>query len=86
MTTNSHIEQEHPDYTAKARMWRRYRDLYAGGEQFRENAAEYLLRRQKEPVEVYQERLRACLLRELSGLDRGLVYRDIGQAGAGIGI
>ena len=57
MTTNSHIEQEHPDYTAKARMWRRYRHLYAGGEHFRENAAEYLLRRQKEPIEVYQERL-----------------------------
>jgi hypothetical protein len=55
--TNTHIEQEHPDYTAKARMWRRYRDLYAGGEQFRSNAAEYLLRRQKEPLEVYQERL-----------------------------
>ena len=42
---------------AKARMWRRYRDLYAGGEQFRQNAAEYLVRRQKEPLEVYQERL-----------------------------
>jgi hypothetical protein len=38
-------------------MWRRYRHLYAGGEQFREHAAEYLLRRQKEPSEVYQERL-----------------------------
>jgi hypothetical protein len=38
-------------------MWRRYRDLYAGGEQLRANAAEYLLRRQKEPAEVYQERL-----------------------------
>jgi hypothetical protein len=57
LTTNSHIEQEHPDYTAKSRMWRRYRDLYAGGEQFRGNASEYLLRRQKEPIEVYQERL-----------------------------
>ncbi|MGA2711980.1 MAG: hypothetical protein ABSG41_02655 [Bryobacteraceae bacterium] len=55
--TNTHIEQEHPDYTNKSRMWRRYRDLYAGGEQFRHNAAEYLLRRQKEPLEVYQERL-----------------------------
>jgi hypothetical protein len=54
---NSHIEQEHPDYTSKSQMWRRYRDLYAGGEQFRLNAAEYLLRRQKEPLEVYQERL-----------------------------
>jgi len=54
---NHHIEQEHPDYSAKARMWRRYRHLYAGGETFRENASEYLVRRQKEPLEVYQERL-----------------------------
>jgi len=53
----SHIEQEHPDYASKARMWRRYRDLYAGGERFRHNAAEYLVRRQKEPAEIYQERL-----------------------------
>jgi hypothetical protein len=54
---NSHIEQEHPDYSAKVKTWRRYRDLYAGGEQFRQNAAEYLVRRQKEPMDVYQERL-----------------------------
>jgi hypothetical protein len=53
----SHIEQEHPDYSSNAQMWRRYRDLYAGGEQFRKNAAEYLVRRHKEPMEVYQERL-----------------------------
>jgi hypothetical protein len=38
-------------------MWSQYRDLYAGGEQFRSKAAQYLLRRQKEPLEVYQERL-----------------------------
>jgi hypothetical protein len=38
-------------------MWRRYRDLYAGGEQFRQNAAEYLVQRQKEPMATYQERL-----------------------------
>jgi hypothetical protein len=56
-SVNSHIEQEHPDYSSKAKMWRRYRDLYAGGEQFRRNAAEYLVRRQKEPMDVYQERL-----------------------------
>jgi len=54
---NRHIEQEHPDYTALARMWRRYRDIYAGGEKFRLHAAEYLVRRHKEPVEVYEERL-----------------------------
>ena len=34
-----------------------YRDLYAGGEQFKANAAEYLVRRQKEPGDVYGERL-----------------------------
>ena len=54
---NQHIEQEHPDYSARAAMWRRYRHLYAGGEQFRLHAAEYLMRRHKEPMEVYQERL-----------------------------
>jgi hypothetical protein len=31
--------------------------LYAGGEQFKRNAAEYLIRRQREPGEVYSERL-----------------------------
>ncbi len=38
-------------------MQRRYRDLYRGGEQLKANAAEYLLRRQKEPLAVYDERL-----------------------------
>ena len=56
-TKNSHIELEHPEYTARARMWRRYRHLYAGGEEFREHAAEYLVRRNSEPLEIYQERL-----------------------------
>jgi len=54
---NQHIEQEHPDYSEKARMWRRYRDIYAGGEHFRRHAEHYLVRRLKEPLEVYQERL-----------------------------
>jgi hypothetical protein len=55
--TNQHIEQEHPDYVCKRRLWRRYHDLYAGGEQFREHAAEYLVRRHKEGMEIYHERL-----------------------------
>ncbi len=38
-------------------MWRQYRDLYAGGEQFKLNADRYLVRRQKEPGDVYAERL-----------------------------
>lgn len=52
-----HIDAEHPDYASRKRLLRQYRDLYVGGEQFRSHSAEYLLRRQKEPLEVYGERL-----------------------------
>src|SRR5438067_4884860 len=51
------IDREHPDFTRQKRMWRMYRDLYSGGHDFKEHAAEYLLRRQKEPLDVYSERL-----------------------------
>jgi hypothetical protein len=51
------IEREHPEYTARKAMFRMYRDLYAGGLQLKANAAEYLCRRQKEPGDVYGERL-----------------------------
>src|SRR5512133_3193554 len=51
------IDREHPDYVARKAMWKMYRDLYAGGEQLKANATEYLMPRQKEPLEVYQERL-----------------------------
>lgn len=51
------INREHPEYVARKAMWRRYKDLYAGGEQIRERAAEYLVRRHKEPNEIFLERL-----------------------------
>jgi hypothetical protein len=51
------IDREHPDYTRRKPMWRVYRDLYAGGEQLKANATEHLARRQKEPSDVYAERL-----------------------------
>src|SRR5689334_9165843 len=51
------INREHPEYTARKAMWKQYQDLYAGGERLRANASEYLVRRQKEPAEVYEERL-----------------------------
>jgi len=51
------IDREHPEYAAKKLMWRKYRDLYAGGEPMRENAFEYLVRRHKEPNDIYAERL-----------------------------
>ena len=51
------INHEHPEYAARRIVWRQYRDLYAGGEQFKANADQYLVRRQKEPGDVYAERL-----------------------------
>src|SRR5580700_10439266 len=51
------INREHPEYAARKAMWRQYRDLYAGGEDLRRHAAEYLVRRHKEPGEIYMERL-----------------------------
>jgi len=51
------INQEHPEYRTNRDVWKKYSDLYAGGEQFRKSAAEYLIRRNREPSEVYIERL-----------------------------
>jgi hypothetical protein len=56
-TAMENINREHPDYVVRKAMWKKYRDLYAGGEQIREEASQYLVRRNKEPKEVYQERL-----------------------------
>src|SRR5208282_3948761 len=51
------INREHPEYVARKAVWKQYRDLYAGGEQLRANASSYLVRRHKEPGEIYLERL-----------------------------
>lgn len=51
------IDREHSEYRRHKLMWRMYRDLYTGGQEFKVRAAEYLLRRQKEPLDVYSERL-----------------------------
>lgn len=51
------LEREHPEYEARKAVWERYWDFYAGGEQIRQNAQKYLPKRQKEPAEVYFERL-----------------------------
>lgn len=51
------IDQEHPDFKYKRPMRHMYRDLYAGWHQFKSQAANYLLRRQKEPLDIYSERL-----------------------------
>lgn len=51
------IDREHPEYLALKHVWRRYRDLYIGGERLKLHAQEYLLPRQREPGDVYTERL-----------------------------
>jgi hypothetical protein len=51
------IEREHPEYSAKSHLWRKYRDLYVGGDTFLEHADRYLVRRHKEGGELYAERL-----------------------------
>ncbi len=51
------INREHPEYVLNKAMWKKYRVLYSGGEQMHEHAFEYLVRRNKEPNDVYQERL-----------------------------
>ena len=57
MEKMQNINREHPDYVARKAMWKQYKDLYAGGEQLRLNAGDHLVRRQKEPAQVYEERL-----------------------------
>jgi hypothetical protein len=61
------IDREHPEYTARKGVWKTYRDLYAGGEQFRANASAYLVRRHREPGEVYQERLARVFYENYAG-------------------
>ncbi len=51
------IDKEHPEYKAKRETLRRYRDMYAGGQEFLNKADQYLIQRHKEPLEVYSERL-----------------------------
>jgi hypothetical protein len=54
---NHSIEKEHPQYTVNRRIWQRYNDLYAGGEQIAARATDYLVRRHNEGADVYSERL-----------------------------
>lgn len=51
------ITREHPEYRSSRRLMKRYSDLYAGGEQLKNSARDYLEMRQKEPYDVYTERL-----------------------------
>ncbi len=61
------IDREHPDFRKQQHTFRMYRDLYAGGLQFKQRAGEYLLRRQKEPLDVYSERLQRAFYQNYVG-------------------
>lgn len=61
------IDLVHPEYRSKQEVWKKYRDLYAGGEQLKSNAAEYLVRRQREPGDVYAERLSRVFYENYAG-------------------
>ena len=61
------INREHPEYIARKAIWKQYKDLYAGGEQLREHASEYLMRRHKEPGEIYAERLSRVFYENYTG-------------------
>ena len=39
------INQEHPEYVARKGVWKKYRDLYSGGEQIKIRAQDYLDRK-----------------------------------------
>lgn len=51
------INREHPEYQAWREAWPKYRDLYRGGEAFVRSADRYLIPRQREPLDVYSERV-----------------------------
>ena len=52
------IDKEHPEYAAQKAVWSAYRDLYSGGYEFQSRADRYLIARQREPRDVYGERLK----------------------------
>ena len=61
------INREHPEYASRKALWRRYHDLYNGGELLRNNAAQYLIQRGKEPSAVYLERLNRVFYENYAG-------------------
>lgn len=63
----SEIDREHPEYRRQRWARRMYRDLYTGGDEFRSRATEYLLRRQKEPLDVYGERVQRAFYENYIG-------------------
>jgi hypothetical protein len=51
------ITKEHPEYLAAQTQLSKYWDLYVGGDQLRSRSHLYLAQRQKEPLDLYSERV-----------------------------
>ena len=65
------LNREHPEYRDRKEVWQRYWDFYVGGEQLRRNASHYMVRRQKEPNDVYAERLSRVFYENWGGMHIG---------------
>jgi hypothetical protein len=65
--SNGFIAREHPEYVRTKQSRRMYRDLYEGGEKFNSNASYYLVRRHKEPNDIYFERLLRVFYQNYAG-------------------
>lgn len=61
------ITTEHPEYKRRKGQYRQFRDLYVGGEQIRTHASEYLMRRSKEPRDIYEQRLSRVFYENYAG-------------------
>ncbi len=82
----ANINREHPDFVFRKAMWEQYEDLYAGGEQLRSRATQYLVRRHKEPGDVYLERLNRVFYENYLESDHRLVCGDVDAAGTGAAV
>lgn len=61
------IDREHPNYKHQVRLLRTYRDLYAGGYEFKQRVHNYLQQRQKEPGDIYHERVQRAFYENYIG-------------------
>jgi hypothetical protein len=61
------VNREHPELAAVKAVEPKYRDLYLGGEQMIKHADQYLMRRSREPLDVYAERLDRAFYENYAG-------------------
>lgn len=61
------LNREHPEYTLYAHDWRRFELLHAGGVRLRLAAGEFLMKRPKEVMDVYRERVKRFIYQNILG-------------------